>query len=468
MVSAFSLFYSNWAVRLLHSSDIANQQPKLVIKIKHPKGQVIVGVLGIILVSGLLLIMLFNNGLALREKTRLVNAADAVAYSEGIITARRLNFLAYTNRAVVANHLTAGHAVIYMSWLNYATTTWQANPQFYNYVDANGNLRPEPPVRWAMANGLGILAANLNNYQADVSNFLGDITAANAILSAAQVSSVGGALALNTQVRNLTAAQFDNNANNPIRINDAQDVINTINLANNLGDNDLAAALSAINNQDLELINFMNMANNSFNFLEMTTAGIDPNNPNQIPGAAWFNTRDWSANTDGDGRIRAFNSPAAQNWVANDSVTDGINTYTGNASALNINPAYAPFAGNFASLPTINGLPGSIPLNATLTRTVLAAIDLKAQNINPAADPNDFSIEGLRSFNTIDHRGSPANPQPAIILTAHSRAEIYYQRPQANFLDNFAFAVTDPALTEYANLYNPFWQVRLVSVPTNF
>lgn len=447
-------------------SDIANQQPKLVIKIKHSKGQVIVGALGIILVSGLLLIMLFNNGLALREKTRLVNAADAVAYSEGIITARRLNFLAYTNRAVVANHLAAGHAVIYMSWLNYATTTWQADAQFYNYPGP----RPEPLVSAAMASGVGLnfFAANLNNYQANVSNFLGDITGANAILSAAQVSTVGGALALNTEVRNLTAAQFDNNANNPIRINDAQDVNNTINLANNLGDNNLAVALGSINTQDPALINFMNMANNGFNFLQMTADAIAPADPNQIPGAAWFNARDWRTNPDGAGRIRAFNSPAAQNWVANDSVTDGINTYTGNASALNINPAYAPFAGNFASLPTINGLPGSIPLNATLTRTVLAAIDLKAQNMNPAADPNDFSIEGLRSFNTIDHRGSPANPQPAIILTAHSRAEIYYQRPQANFLDNFGFAVTDPALTEYANLYNPFWQVRLVSVPTNF
>ena len=355
-----------------------------------------------------------------------------------------------------------------MSWLNYATTTWQANPQFYDYVDANGNLRPEPPVQFAMANGLGILAANLNNYQANVSNFLGDITDANTILSAAQVSTVGGALALNTQVRNLTAAQFSNNANNPIRINNAQDVINTINLANTLGDNNLAVALGSINTQDPALINFMNMANNGFNFLQMTADAIAPADPNQIPGAAWFNARDWRTNPDGAGRIRAFATNAGANWQANDTVTDGINIYAGAASAQGINPAYAPFAGNFASLPTINGLPPSIPLNTTLTRTVLAAIDLKAQNMNPAADPNDFSIEGLRSFNTIDHRGSPANPQPAIILTAHSRAEIYYQRPQANFLDNFGFAVTDPALTEYANLYNPFWQVRLVSVPTNF
>jgi len=49
------------------------------------------------------LFFLFNTGQLTAEKTKLVNTADAVAYSAGVMHARALNFSAYTNRALVAN-----------------------------------------------------------------------------------------------------------------------------------------------------------------------------------------------------------------------------------------------------------------------------------------------------------------------------------------------------------------------------
>ena len=44
------------------------------------------------------------------------NAADAAAYSAAILTARELNFMAYTNRAMVANQVTIGQFAAFESW----------------------------------------------------------------------------------------------------------------------------------------------------------------------------------------------------------------------------------------------------------------------------------------------------------------------------------------------------------------
>ena len=56
---------------------------------------------------------------ALTQESVVVNAADAAAYSGAAWTARRLNLIAYTNRALVANHIAVGHLTATISWLRY-------------------------------------------------------------------------------------------------------------------------------------------------------------------------------------------------------------------------------------------------------------------------------------------------------------------------------------------------------------
>lgn len=74
------------------------------------------------LVSSLVgLFFLFNTGQLVSEKTKLVNTADAVAYSAGIMHARALNFDAYNNRALVANEVLVAQMVSLSSWVQYAT-----------------------------------------------------------------------------------------------------------------------------------------------------------------------------------------------------------------------------------------------------------------------------------------------------------------------------------------------------------
>jgi hypothetical protein len=73
-----------------------------------------------VLLSGLVaLFFMFNTGQLTAEKAKLVNTADAVAYSAAVMHARALNFDAYTNRALMANEILIAQMVSVDSWLEY-------------------------------------------------------------------------------------------------------------------------------------------------------------------------------------------------------------------------------------------------------------------------------------------------------------------------------------------------------------
>ncbi len=72
-----------------------------------------------VVLAAVILVLLANVGNKVTEKSIVVNAADAAAYSGATWVARQLNFMAYTNRAMIANHIGVGHFVAYMSWIRY-------------------------------------------------------------------------------------------------------------------------------------------------------------------------------------------------------------------------------------------------------------------------------------------------------------------------------------------------------------
>lgn len=72
------------------------------------------------LIAGLAaLFFLFNVSQLTREKTKLVNTSDAVAYSAGVMHARAMNFASYTNRALVADEVAIAQMVSLASWGKY-------------------------------------------------------------------------------------------------------------------------------------------------------------------------------------------------------------------------------------------------------------------------------------------------------------------------------------------------------------
>jgi hypothetical protein len=87
---------------------------------KRQHGQALIYGMFVMIASLTGLFFLFNTGQLASEKTKLVNTADAVAYSAGILHARALNFDAYNNRALVANEVLVAQIVSLSSWSQYA------------------------------------------------------------------------------------------------------------------------------------------------------------------------------------------------------------------------------------------------------------------------------------------------------------------------------------------------------------
>lgn len=66
--------------------------------------------------------MAFNVGQVASTKTRVMHASDNAAYSAATYQARVLNYMAYTNRAMITNHVTAAQAVTAAGYLEYQQT----------------------------------------------------------------------------------------------------------------------------------------------------------------------------------------------------------------------------------------------------------------------------------------------------------------------------------------------------------
>jgi len=157
-------------------------------------------------------------------------------------------------------------------------------------------------------------------------------------------------------------------------------------------------------------------------------------------------------------------------WIAADNITNfntGVNA-SGTASTLLDLPTYTPFPGGFSLPDAQDGNNG--PENETLLLQVLLSQQL------PFTDWSEGEFQkGRRKLTLSGINGETLGNQTDIfntdskILTAYAQAEVFYQRPIANDGTPEWFAAFDQPTREYANLYNPFWQARLVdTVQVNF
>jgi Putative Flp pilus-assembly TadE/G-like len=86
-------------------------------------GQAMVLGLALLMFSAIGVVLVFNTSQVTSTKQRLTNAADAAAYSAATYRARVLNYIAYSNRAIVANEVASAQAVTLASWAQYVETT---------------------------------------------------------------------------------------------------------------------------------------------------------------------------------------------------------------------------------------------------------------------------------------------------------------------------------------------------------
>ena len=109
------------------------------------KGQAVVLGLIFLALSVMLMLVVYNQGQLIRHRVALENAADAVVYSQAKLAARNMNFVAYTNRSMVANELAIGQIASLMSWANH----YKDVKQFTNHPMYQTPIVPPAPVTYA-------------------------------------------------------------------------------------------------------------------------------------------------------------------------------------------------------------------------------------------------------------------------------------------------------------------------------
>ena len=89
---------------------------------RRQSGQALVLALLISIVAVFLMLAVFSSGRVLTARQSLNDAADAAALSAATWRARALNYVAYTNRAIVAQEVALAQAVTLASWAQYFDT----------------------------------------------------------------------------------------------------------------------------------------------------------------------------------------------------------------------------------------------------------------------------------------------------------------------------------------------------------
>jgi len=118
-----------------------------VMPVRSQRGQVMPLTVVFIVAVMLAVWVLYDSGQIATEKLRLQNTADNVAYSAATLAARDMNFIAYTNRAMVANQVSIAQMVGLSSW------TAMMNQMGHN-ADAIGDVAAYFPPIGSMIDGV--------------------------------------------------------------------------------------------------------------------------------------------------------------------------------------------------------------------------------------------------------------------------------------------------------------------------
>jgi hypothetical protein len=190
-------------------------------RVASASGQALVPALLFLLVGCIGLYVAFNSFQMTSAKIKLQNTADAAAYSAAVLQARDYNFSAYTNRAMVANQVTAAQVVALKSWIDELDATYSPSN-----LDMTVNTLADHPAQWSTPKQIG--KADIAPVRAALDALLpivaSDIGQLNRALSVAQanyhtavftaVPDTADAIAqLNQPDTRVTAGYFDSDRN---------------------------------------------------------------------------------------------------------------------------------------------------------------------------------------------------------------------------------------------------------------
>ncbi|MBB6093032.1 hypothetical protein HNQ60_001910 [Povalibacter uvarum] len=395
---------------------------------RHPQlGQIAPVALFGVLIASAVLVLMYNTAQKVTEKSQVANAADAAAYSGAVWTARHLNFMAYTNRAMVANHAAVGHLVSYVSWIRYIHESIQHVDRITRYIPYVGQYvstveEVAEEVREITEQGAQVLVPAIDGW--------------NTHFRAAQVE-VQASLALNNlnDLMEQTARRWDPD----VRINDR----------------DAIGAMPDALRRVIEAQVLMQLVNVP-TFVERYTASNDSGAVNQLittSFAANADLRRWISGERGwrenlvaaqirkQGSTSTSQSEDGADWQARDQLqyrTLGVFGWRSwRRVGDRVSTARASeFDSDYQGVPSYYNVAGR-PSAAVLS---IGALATKEQS----------------RVATHDKFGLATNESP---LAVAAMAEVSFRRPTGS-----AFAALGSNRREHANLFNPFWDARLVPI----
>ncbi len=400
------------------------QQLQRVRSSRRERGQIAPVALFGVLIASAVLVLMFNTGQQVTEKSLVANAADAAAYSGAVWTARHLNFLAYTNRAMVANHAAVGHFVSYVSWIRYVhdsieyvdrITQWI--PYVGQYVDYVERVAQQ--VRRGTEQSARAAVPAIDGW--------------NANLRAAQLE-IQASLALQQMdaLMSQTAQAYDPR----IRINDRAELDRLPSEVRALVDARLLSQATAV--PRFIARQAPNTDRNSVSELICASARSQPDTQRWMVGERGWRENLFVAQIRKRGSTTHWQRDNGADWQAVDDLqyrTRGVFGWrswrrladeTSHASARE-------FARNYAGVNRYYNVSGA-PADRTLR--VIAIATLRQSQVRTAA---------LLGMSTTDRP-----------LAVASFAKVDFRRPSGA-----AFNALGANRREYSNLFNPFWEAKL-------
>lgn len=393
--------------------------------IRRVKGQVLPLVLFMLATGAVLMVVMFNTTQKATDKSIATNASDAAAYSAGVWVARNLNYMAYTNRAMVANHVAVGHLVTYVSWIRYVADTADQINRIGRFI----------PYLSYVTNLLKQLSAKLRDAaELQAEYYVPTVDELNRLIYFSQLSAMADLRPVKVDsVMSEVVKTYDTN----LKVNDTGTIKGTGETFRGLINASLIAQKAAL----IGAVQVMNPGNDNGkmrNLVEMSYAGSE----------RWFNNRSWSKRFFFFFKLRKTASTShsmgnsLSSWEARDEMKYGRYVFSkgrwkwkwstigkGDASS-------GEFDDNYQGIHGYTQVNGKGWLDNDDYPLYMDLVTLSTKQDSQATPNVRMDIE---------NKGTS--------ISGFGRARIYFKKPIQGF---------DGHRNEYANLFNPFWNVKLV------
>jgi len=385
---------------------------------RKQRGQIMPLTLAGVVLAAILMIMLANLGNKVTEKSIVVNAADAAAYSGATWVAQHLNFMAYTNRAMIANHIGVGHFVAYMSWIRYIEEVSER-------VDDIGQFIPIVNLYTEALEEFATLLRELAEIEGEI--YVPLVDKLNLFYSTAQVEAHAF---INPErvdgVMQAAAEQLDPE----IRIND----LGALGTLNSVAATPIVAAIGL---QAVNLVSFaepLQVDDRDGEIRELVELTYQRGNMSR----EWLTDRGWKLPLGSNAIKKEFDtdhtlSNDLGNWETKDELV--VETLFGKGPEITLASGTASareFQDDYEGIHRYYNLSEEQPDDHVLPVIAFAS---KQQTAVKTIEVYDFRSKDVP-------------------LSGLAIAHVEHNRPD----EGFPLTIND----EYANLYNPFWQARLV------